>query len=39
MPVSTSILPPGDFREWDAIEEWARQIAQKVTATVPAAAG
>src|SRR5437879_91329 len=22
MPVSTSILPPGDFREWDAIEEW-----------------
>jgi menaquinone-dependent protoporphyrinogen oxidase len=39
MPISTSLLPPGDFREWDAIEAWARQVAQELTATVPAAAG
>ena len=33
MPISSRILPPGDFREWEAIEAWANQIAQ---ALVPA---
>jgi menaquinone-dependent protoporphyrinogen oxidase len=27
MPASKQILPTGDFREWDAIEAWAREIA------------
>jgi menaquinone-dependent protoporphyrinogen oxidase len=27
MPMSKGILPPGDFRDWDAIEDWAREIA------------
>ena len=27
MPASKGILPPGDFREWPAIEAWAREIA------------
>ncbi|MDH4142040.1 MAG: flavodoxin domain-containing protein [Chloroflexota bacterium] len=27
MPGSKGILPPGDFRDWPAIEAWARQIA------------
>jgi menaquinone-dependent protoporphyrinogen oxidase len=27
MPASKNILPEGDFREWDAIEAWARDIA------------
>jgi len=32
MPGSKSILPPGDFREWDAIEAWARTIAAELRA-------
>jgi menaquinone-dependent protoporphyrinogen oxidase len=36
MPGSGRILPPGDFREWDAIEAWARQIAQALASPVPA---
>jgi menaquinone-dependent protoporphyrinogen oxidase len=32
MPGSKSILPVGDFREWDAIEAWAREIAQALRA-------
>jgi menaquinone-dependent protoporphyrinogen oxidase len=39
MPASKSILPPGDFREWDAIEAWAREIAGELTAKVPTAVG
>jgi len=27
MPASKGLLPPGDFRDWDAIEAWAREIA------------
>lgn len=27
MPAAKGILPPGDFRDWDAIEAWAREIA------------
>jgi menaquinone-dependent protoporphyrinogen oxidase len=27
MPGSAGLLPPGDFREWDLIEAWAREIA------------
>jgi menaquinone-dependent protoporphyrinogen oxidase len=37
MPASKSILPPGDFRDWDAIEAWAREIAATIrTPLVPA---
>jgi hypothetical protein len=39
MPGSKNLLPPGDFREWDAIEAWAREIARDVTAKIPIAAG
>jgi len=27
MPASKGLLPTGDFRDWDAIEAWAREIA------------
>jgi len=30
MPGSGNILPEGDFREWDDIEAWARQIAAEL---------
>ncbi len=37
MPASKGLLPPGDFREWDLIEAWAREIAATMeTLTVPA---
>jgi menaquinone-dependent protoporphyrinogen oxidase len=39
MPGSKGILPPGDFREWDAIEAWAREIASELTAKVPTVVG
>ena len=29
--------PPGDFREWDAIEAWAREIAGQLVAEVAVA--
>lgn len=28
LPVSSSVLPVGDFRDWAAIDSWARQIAR-----------
>ena len=28
LPASKDILPVGDFRDWDAIEAWAREIAK-----------
>ena len=37
MPVSKDILPAGDFREWDAIEAWAREIGADLAAKVPVA--
>ena len=32
LPVAKRVLPAGDFREWDAIEAWARAIAADVAA-------
>ena len=37
MPGSKQILPAGDFREWDAIEAWAREIAAELVVKVPVA--
>jgi menaquinone-dependent protoporphyrinogen oxidase len=31
LPVPVEILPVGDFRDWPAIEGWARQIAQELS--------
>lgn len=30
MPMSKGLLPPGDFRDWQAIEAWAREIAARL---------
>jgi menaquinone-dependent protoporphyrinogen oxidase len=35
MPASKEILPAGDFREWDAIDAWAGEIAAELVAKVP----
>jgi len=35
MPAAKDILPAGDFRDWPAIEAWARDIANEVAAPVP----
>jgi menaquinone-dependent protoporphyrinogen oxidase len=35
MPASKDILPPGDFRDWDAIAAWAHQIAIAIAEPVP----
>jgi menaquinone-dependent protoporphyrinogen oxidase len=37
MPAAKKILPPGDFREWDKIEAWARDIAADLAVKVPVA--
>lgn len=34
MPAAKNVLPPGDFRNWDAIEAWAREIATTVATPV-----
>jgi menaquinone-dependent protoporphyrinogen oxidase len=34
MPTAKRVLPSGDFREWDAIEAWAREIAAQLVAKV-----
>jgi menaquinone-dependent protoporphyrinogen oxidase len=34
MPAAKSILPTGDFREWEAIEAWARAIAAGIDVKV-----
>lgn len=34
MPAGKRILPTGDFRDWDEIDAWAREIAAEVLATV-----
>ena len=35
MPMSKGILPEGDFRDWPAIEAWARTIAAELLEPVP----
>ena len=35
MPAIRDVLPAGDFRDWPAIEAWAREIAAEVTGPVP----
>ena len=35
MPAARKVLPPGDFREWPAIESWAREIAGGLRSPVP----
>lgn len=35
MPGSKGLLPPGDFREWDVIDAWARTIARELREAVP----
>jgi menaquinone-dependent protoporphyrinogen oxidase len=40
LPVSRDVLPVGDFRDWDAIDAWAREIATEVIVRVaPVATG
>ena len=34
MPAAKRVLPAGDFREWDAIETWGREIAAELMAKV-----
>jgi menaquinone-dependent protoporphyrinogen oxidase len=33
MPAARNVLPPGDYREWDKIEAWAREIASALATT------
>lgn len=35
LPAAKAVLPEGDFREWDLIEAWAREIAAELVARVP----
>jgi menaquinone-dependent protoporphyrinogen oxidase len=37
MPASKGILPAGDFRQWQLIEAWAREIAATLGEPVPVA--
>ena len=34
VPAVKDILPEGDFREWDVIDAWAREIAEEIAAPV-----
>ena len=34
MPAARNILPAGDFRDWEAIEAWAREIAATLVTPV-----
>lgn len=34
MPAAKQVLPAGDFREWDAIESWAQEIAASLASPV-----
>ena len=35
MPAARQVLPTGDFRDWDAIDAWAHEIAAELVASVP----
>jgi menaquinone-dependent protoporphyrinogen oxidase len=37
MPAAKRVLPNADFREWNAIEAWAREIAAQLTERVAVA--
>ena len=37
MPAARGILPPGDFRDWDAIEAWTREIAASLRSPIAVA--
>jgi menaquinone-dependent protoporphyrinogen oxidase len=37
LPAAKGVLPPGDFRDWPAIEGWAREIASQLKEAVPVA--
>jgi menaquinone-dependent protoporphyrinogen oxidase len=37
LPAVKAILPEGDFREWDVIEAWAREIAEEIGGKVAVA--
>ena len=37
LPAVKKILPEGDFREWDVIEAWARELADQIQEKVPVA--
>lgn len=34
MPAVKDILPEGDFRQWDVIEAWAKEIAEEIAGKV-----
>jgi menaquinone-dependent protoporphyrinogen oxidase len=36
MPTAKDLLPAGDFRDWEAIDGWAREIAATLASPVPA---
>lgn len=38
MPAGRQALPAGDFRDWEAIEAWARGVAEDLTASTAATA-
>lgn len=35
LPAAKGVLPPGDFRDWPAIEAWAREIETALRQPVP----
>ncbi|HEY8238644.1 MAG TPA: hypothetical protein VIF63_04340, partial [Candidatus Limnocylindrales bacterium] len=37
LPVSKELMPIGDFRDWPAIEAWAREIARELAREAVAA--
>jgi menaquinone-dependent protoporphyrinogen oxidase len=39
LPISRDVLPIGDYRDWDAIDSWANEIADELTGAATSAAG